>query len=165
MNLYPLRIQKRKKRQPARGFTLLIAALVGSLLLSIAFAIFNITYKEVILASTGRESQVSFFAADSALECALYWDQVHDAFQIASPLSSISCGGSSVTVDTSTQGTASIREFSLTLNGGAECAEVIITKETAPTTHTQIESYGYNTCAVGGNRKTERALRVTYDES
>ncbi|MCR4274955.1 MAG: hypothetical protein NUW02_02820 [Candidatus Campbellbacteria bacterium] len=62
----------------SRGFTLFYAMLISSLLLSIGLAIFNITYKEFILTSGVRESEGAFYAADSALECALYWDYVHD---------------------------------------------------------------------------------------
>ena len=62
------------------GFTLLFAVLISSLLLTIGIAIFNITFKEVILASQARESQFSFYAADSGLECALLWDKQHPGF-------------------------------------------------------------------------------------
>jgi hypothetical protein len=59
------------------GFTLFYAMLISSLLLSIGLAIFNITYKEFILTAGVRESEGAFYAADSALECALYWDYIH----------------------------------------------------------------------------------------
>lgn len=65
------------------GFTLFYAMLISSLLLAIGLAIFNITYKEFILTSGIRESESAFYAADSALECALYWDFVHD--QVSTP--------------------------------------------------------------------------------
>lgn len=59
------------------GFTLFYAMLISSLLLSVGLAIFNITYKEFILTAGVRESEGAFYAADSALECALYWDYIH----------------------------------------------------------------------------------------
>jgi len=62
------------------GFTLLFAVLVGSLLLTIGVAIFNITIKEVILSSQARESQFSFYSADTGLECAFFWDKQHPGF-------------------------------------------------------------------------------------
>lgn len=58
-----------------KGFTLLFAALVGSLVIAIGMAILNITLKQLILASAGRESQQAFFAADAGVECALYLDR------------------------------------------------------------------------------------------
>lgn len=62
-----------------KGFTLFYAVLTASLLLAIGIAIFNITFKELILSSGARESANAFYAADTGLECALYWDLKHDA--------------------------------------------------------------------------------------
>ncbi len=64
-------------RKTSAGFTLFYAVLISSLLLAVGIAIFNITYKELILSSGARESQSAFYAADSALECALFWDLKH----------------------------------------------------------------------------------------
>ena len=57
-----------------KGFTLLFAVLVSSLILALGLSIANITLKEVALSGTGRESQFAFYAADTGTECALYWD-------------------------------------------------------------------------------------------
>ncbi|MBP9771847.1 MAG: LamG domain-containing protein [Candidatus Pacebacteria bacterium] len=65
------------------GFTLFYAVLTASLLLAIGIAIFNITFKELILSSGARESANAFYAADTGLECALYWDLKHES--ISSP--------------------------------------------------------------------------------
>lgn len=62
------------RKAGSRGFTLFYAVLITSLLLSIALAVFNITLKELILSSDARESQNAFYSADTALECALFWD-------------------------------------------------------------------------------------------
>ncbi|MDO8561922.1 MAG: hypothetical protein Q7S05_03790, partial [bacterium] len=35
---------------------------------------FEITQKQVILSSLGRDSQFAFYTADTGAECALYWD-------------------------------------------------------------------------------------------
>src|SRR6185369_14936182 len=57
-----------------KGFALLFAVLVSSVLLAIGVSIFNLTVKELALSASGRESQFSFYAADTGAECALYWD-------------------------------------------------------------------------------------------
>ena len=57
-----------------RGFTLLFAVLVSSLVLAIGLSIANLTLKEVKLSGAGRESEFAFYAADTGSECALYWD-------------------------------------------------------------------------------------------
>jgi len=56
------------------GYTLLFAVLFSSLVLSIGLSILNISQKETILSSSGIDSQQSFFAADTGIECARYWD-------------------------------------------------------------------------------------------
>ncbi len=66
-----------QKLEAARGFTLFYAVLMSSLLLALGLAIFNITYKELILSAGARESAIAFYAADAGLECALFWDRKH----------------------------------------------------------------------------------------
>lgn len=57
-----------------KGFTLLFAVLVSVLVLAVGASIINIALKQTILSGAGRESQYAFYAANSGLECALYWD-------------------------------------------------------------------------------------------
>src|SRR3989344_2582509 len=65
---------KRSTLKVSAGFTILYAVLVATLLLSISMSIYNISYKQYILASSAVDSQVAVYAADAGLECALYWD-------------------------------------------------------------------------------------------
>ena len=67
---------------------------ISSLLLSIGISIYNITLKELILSSYGRNSQFAFYAADTGLECALYWN-IKDAFSTTTP-STIECDGKTI---------------------------------------------------------------------
>ncbi len=62
------------------GFTILIAVVIASILLIIALAIGDIALKEKILTASGKESQIAFYAADTGVECALYWDQKQGVF-------------------------------------------------------------------------------------
>lgn len=50
------------------------AALVGSLALAIGLTIYDITVRQIILASVMSQSQYAIYAADAGVECALYWD-------------------------------------------------------------------------------------------
>ncbi|MBI5457806.1 hypothetical protein HY971_03725 [Candidatus Kaiserbacteria bacterium] len=63
-----------RSRVSERGFTLLLAALVSSVVLAVGAAIFGIAQKQITLSALGRDSQFAFYAADTAAECALYWD-------------------------------------------------------------------------------------------
>ena len=150
------------------GFTLLMASLVGSMLLAIGLAIFNLALKEVVLSSSGRESQFAFFAADSGSECALYWDfkNVSGVSAFATSTSStISCNydaqnsaNQNITVGGGGLGNPT-SVFSLTFNPDPYCVTVSVTKGNGTTV---IESRGYNTCNVSNPRRVERALRVEY---
>lgn len=56
------------------GFTLLFAVLVSTLILAVGASMITIALKQLTLSSAGRESQFAFYAANTGLECALYWD-------------------------------------------------------------------------------------------
>ncbi|MEN9921109.1 MAG: hypothetical protein RLZZ517_87 [Candidatus Parcubacteria bacterium] len=64
-------IQKNTKQ---KGFTLLFAVLVSTLVVSIGATIISIALRQTILSGTTRESQYAFYAANTILECAHYWD-------------------------------------------------------------------------------------------
>lgn len=57
-----------------KGFALLFAVLVSVMVLAVGTSIINIALKQVILSGAGRESQFAFYAANTGMECALYWD-------------------------------------------------------------------------------------------
>lgn len=57
-----------------KGMTLFIAVTIMGVLLFISFAVVNIAIKGSLFATSGRDSQFAFYAADAGLECALYWD-------------------------------------------------------------------------------------------
>ncbi len=146
------------KKERSGGFTLLIASLMASLVLSIGIAIYNISLKEVILSSAGRESQFAFYAADGGTECALYWDLkngIKSAFATTT-LSDISCNEQTF----SDVGGATGRSvFTVNFPPEPYCAIVTVLKQA---TSTVIESRGYNTCETGDPRRVERALRVQF---
>lgn len=172
------------------GFTLFIALVVTGLLLAIGFSIGNIVFKQIILSSTGKESQLAFFAADSGAECALYWDRknaagvsvVEGAFATSSlivvgPSTDIRCGGQPIYVlyrsDTVLDPVNATTTFSVDfskIDGNAEyraCARVTVIKN-GP--YTQIDSRGYNAfldannedCDISNPRTLERGLQLNY---
>jgi Tfp pilus assembly protein PilX len=62
------------KLNQRRGVAILFAVLLVSTVLAISLTLLNITYRQLLLSSTVRESQLAFYAADSALNCARHWD-------------------------------------------------------------------------------------------
>ena len=85
-------------RPGEHGFTLLLAALISSIVLALGTSIFGIVQKELILSSIGRDSQHAFYAADSGAECALYWDIRHELFSGATPPDEITGNGQTIPV-------------------------------------------------------------------
>ena len=154
-----------------RAFTLLLAVLIASVLIALGSAIFDIVSKEITLSSSGRESQFSFYAADTGIECALYWDLNSNVFSTTTvPASQVTCGGIPATTTSKTitnPGTMSEQlkaQFTFTIGGvdqNRPCATVILTRTYYPT-RTILESYGYNTCNNANALQLERAIRVVY---
>lgn len=139
-----------------KGFTLLLAVLVTSIVLgvSVGFSIFVL--RELRISAMGRESQKAFFAADSGAECVLYWDlkKIPSAFSTTTT-SIINCAGSNYTVG----GSSGISNFTLNFSNGS-CASVRVDKTVY--LQTRIYSYGRNTCNLSDPNRVERALDIAY---
>ncbi len=152
-----------------RGFTILFAVLIGSLLFSLGLFIARVSLKEITLATAGKNSEVAFFAADTGIECALYYDfRVSGTFPNSSGKSmppSINCNGApNPLLPESANSTSATSTFTLNFTVGAKpagCAIVLIGKTTSGSTI--IESRGRNECGPQENpARVERALRVRY---
>jgi hypothetical protein len=157
------------------GFTLFIAMIVTGLILGVGFSITNILLKELSLSSTGKESQVAFYAADSAAECAMYWDRKQadgtavdvspfDRADLANginppPMTDIHCGagisgdgeaGSPTRADFDiNHPDNTVSTFYVVYNYGTDnisCAKVTVTKGAGTT---EIDSRGYNVGPTG----------------
>jgi hypothetical protein len=156
-----------------RGFTLLVAVVVTSMLLIISFVVVNIAYKQLVLATASEESQYAFYAADSGTECAVYWDLKGNASGVSSfdPTTpgSISCNGQTITTGSQTVptipsqasviGGAVTSIFSVNFTKG--CTIVRITKNVV-THSTTIDSRGYNTCNTSSPTRYERGVTLSY---
>src|ERR1700677_1297565 len=89
---------KTQKPKRSRGFTLLLAALVASIALSLGSSIYTIVSKELTLSSIGQDSQFAFYAADTAAECALYWDTRFNWFSTSTPSQTAMCDNQTITL-------------------------------------------------------------------
>lgn len=151
-----------------RGFALLIAVVLTSVLLSVGLALLDIAYKQVTLSSVARQSQYAFYAADSALECALYWDQKQRAFDYSTPLSSVTCKGQTMALTSSVSSNIRTTTFSMPCPSGGTQSSITVYKTNgsatcnAGTAKSCIYATGYNTCTVSDPRRIERGLKVVY---
>lgn len=164
----------------SRGFALLIAIIFMSVMLSFGLALGSIGYKQQVLASNAIESQYAFYAADAALECALYADQGAGqnifAYQSpqpsTAPLMTCDVSGSVTFPPASPTGIVSytasqwVLAERLSLDGGKRCADVTIYKPSPNSGGiTYIFSQGYDvSCnSMGTNpRFVSRGLNAHY---
>ena len=104
-------------KKEGSGFALLFAVLASSLLISIGISIFNISLKELQIATSEQASQSAYYAADSAEECALYWDIKQGAFPACL---SVDSNNNCESVSTTTNNTIMCNNNPVTLNYFAE---------------------------------------------
>ena len=151
----------------SRGFTLLLAALVASIVLALGTSIYTLAQKQVLLSALGRDSQFAFYAADTAAECALYWDFRYAYFATSTPSNPAaqnpSCDGQALNPTGRagsypyTMVSAQMNFFSDTNSTGGYCTQVTVEKCDGPiatdgtcshaipaVVHTLIHADGYN---------------------
>ncbi|MEN9561271.1 MAG: hypothetical protein RIQ56_544 [Candidatus Parcubacteria bacterium] len=156
------------RTQGRRGFTLLLAALIASIVLSLGASIYAIATKQITLASLGRDSQFAFYAADLAAECALYWDLRHDYFATTTPNVSPpdpQCAGQSFTAS----GRSAVFPYTMAFEfePGGLCADVYVekTQDAQSVIHTTIHADGYSTSCAGRTtspRALQRSVELHY---
>ncbi|MEK7610323.1 MAG: hypothetical protein AAB468_01070 [Patescibacteria group bacterium] len=171
----------------SQGFVLFYAVLLVSIVLTVSLSLFNITYKQILISTTARESLKSYYAALTGLECAHYWDNVYPYVDPGSApkvfgamignnndsFASASGPGPSClsNVFTISHPSNQVSQFSLALDNGA-CVDVKVTKRIPADpdqTDTLIEASGYNIgsgsgCVSSNPRRTERSLLVDYND-
>jgi Tfp pilus assembly protein PilX len=156
---------KKYKTEKNRGVTLYITLAVTGALLLVSFAVVTVSLKQLDLSGAARDSQAAFFAADSGIECALYWDVKSASKPFATSTAagaSISCNGVNTTTSRTYSGTGpATTTFSITPD---PCISVTVVKTytTGGVLSTKIESRGYNNCTATSPFRVERAIRASY---
>ena len=165
-----------KKITDNRGFTLLLAALVASIALSLGASIYNIVQKQLILSSLGRDSQFAFYAADMATECALYWDVRtdksggHTLWASTTPPTAVMCEGQNASTTLVYAAPTSTFTFQYQPSGSSvgNCAQVNVYKVWVPSTQsirTIIHADGFNTTCAAVNTNPQvlqRSVELNY---
>ncbi|MCR4325273.1 MAG: hypothetical protein NUV59_00490 [Patescibacteria group bacterium] len=171
------RFLPRRAKRGQRGFTLLLAALISSIVLALGSSIFSIAQKQVTLSSIGRDSQFAFYAADTAAECALYWDFRYGYFATSTLEGTpdpVTCDGQPMDAsgrsDTLpyTMISQPMDLFTSASPPSDLCAQVTVTKSLDDTTgaiRTVVHANGYSTsCATitTNPRALERSVELHY---
>jgi len=157
-----------------KGFVALFTVLLTSVILAMAIGIASISLKEIVLSSAASEGSLAFFAADSGIECALYWEM--NTQDELSP--NLNCNGRSPEptpsqpvfgpVSSTDPTSPETYYFSIPFGeNGNLCADIVVKRGVTEVAgvSTLIESKGSNTpCDDRTNnpKRVERAIRVTY---
>lgn len=155
-----------QKMQDNKGFVILFAVTISSILLSIALGIAHVAFKELRFSTSARDTNDAFFAADAGVECALAHDKGDPAQNAFTGSASMSCAGSSIALS----GGAPSWSFVIPALGssGQSCAKVTVFKDTTspPDVFTTVTSKGYNVgnsaCESSSQNRIERELRLSY---
>jgi len=142
---------KYKNLQKNKGFVILFAVTLSAIILSIALGISDIALKEVKFATSARDTNDAFFAADTGIESVLFDDKLNP--MVPPP-------GGITSEDFVVFGLGSL---------GVSCAKINIEKNNASdpsVIKTTIISKGYNVgdanCDPTSSNRVERELKVTY---
>ena len=147
----------------SRGFTLLISIILTSVIVTVGLALLDVAYKQVVLSSSAKGSEYAFYAADSALECALYWDQKYNAFDYSSSnrnYPTITCNNLSINPAFDDSGSTHISTFTQQCAGGGTAAVVTIYRQASG--QATIYTDGYSSCNTSDPHRIERGLKLTY---
>jgi hypothetical protein len=158
---------KLKTKEKNKGFVLLLAVIISSMILAIALSVSNITIKQMKFSTSAKEANKAFFAADIGIECALYFDSfTPSAYGEITPFLNTKCAENAVNVTA----------FDVTWNfalvalgtDGKSCTNVSFTRFNTPP-FVRIISRGYNingdntnTSCIAGAMSLERELNVNY---
>ena len=164
---------RNKKAQTNRGIAIYLAVVVTAALVLVSFAVISLAIKEVGTSGAAKDSQGAFYAADSGVECALYWDLKNPSGNSAFATSTgsiINCNADAANLVTN--GAISVGGggnanptsiFNLTFLPDTYCVNVTVVKSySGGSPKTKIESRGYNSCSTTNARRVERAIVVNY---
>jgi len=150
-----------------KGYAILFTVVIISIISVIALGLANSSYKQLILSSVARDSQVAFYESDIATECALYADNQTDIPSDDNSLlfPTFTCGGH--TFNVSDVDVVGGRQYGYvfkeqTPNLALPCFTITVDKTVATPIVTNINAKGYNVCNLSSLRTVERAIKITY---
>ncbi len=149
-------MQKLNKNE--KGFALLFAVVLSAILLAIALGVSNIAYREAAFTTSAKDSNDAFYAADTAAECALFYDNSamsQNAF--GGTLTTVHCNNVSANVTGNPIYTFTVS--SLGVNGSQiACAVVTVNKSDTTNGTVKVTSTGYSN---GGGSTQNQCIPTT----
>lgn len=158
-----------------QGFALLLSLIITSVLLVVGLGVSGVAFREMQLSVFGNQSEISFYAAETGLGCAFYWDKVEPrpnpttfaTSTFVNPsfpggmksFGSVNCSGASHNFIFSSADTVKF-------NINNPCVNVEVKKnfygnpQDDKNALTTITSMGYNTCDASNPRRVARVLKL-----
>jgi len=168
----------KKIKSKNKGFAILFAVLISSLLLAVGFSVYNISVKELVISNFEAGSRQAMYSAQSGMECALYWgslplSQIKDSFPQISAGSSkdFTCGQGVMGIKlldgsapSYTKPNISFLMYLSPAGDSGPCAQVFVTLSDISTSSTpkKITSRGYNICNADNTRRVERVFESVW---
>lgn len=147
----------------------MFTAILVSIISLIGIGLANTTYKQLMLSSVAKDSQLAFYMSDMATECALYAD-TKNLLDIGLPFScGVKSNGDSYILDITNTPPGDDSTYTLdpdNENSIEPCFRISIEKKNlnlvGATVETTIEASGYNICNLENKRTVERTIQVKY---
>lgn len=150
------------------GYAILFTVVIVSIITLITIGVSSTANKQLVLSSLSKDSQIAFYQADVASDCALYLEVTYDLEKDVLP-AKILCGldssGNDYYLDLNlleqSEGRVSL-EFNPTsefINSNKPCFSITLNKNF---TETVVRANGYNICNKNSPRSVERTIEVKY---
>jgi hypothetical protein len=127
--------------------------------------VFSLAQKQVELSRLGRDSQLAFYAADTAAECALFWDFRFDYFATTAPSTVVApapqCDAESFTATGRSTTFPYTMSFQFEPNG--YCAQVTVTKNTTnPRTIIHADGFSSPCAGLAAAKTLQRSVEIRF---
>lgn len=163
----------RKNIKNQKGYAILFTVVLVSIISLIGIGLSNMTFKQLLISSGAKDSQLAFYESDMATECALYADNNSTLFSELPAPAVFSCGvdrdGDPYQLELSgpivsgEKQTYILNSPSSLDDTNKPCFSFIVEKtDLVDFIKTRIESSGYNVCNRNGVRAVERTIEVNY---
>lgn len=167
------------KNKNKKGFAMLFTIVIVSAISVITAGLTNAIYKQTVLSSLAKDSQIAFYEADTASDCALYAEFVvnhtkPELFINSGPGLPWSCAGNDLIIKAKKNdpnGNYDITPTPDVINEGGPCFKIEVTKkdgglneEGNHVTEVVIKARGYNLCDPSNPRTVEREIEADYNQ-
>jgi len=151
-----------KNIKTQKGYAILFTIVLVGIISAISIGLASVSYKQLILSSVAKDSQVSFYQSDTASECGLYAENklsMTTSF-LPNPWScGIDANDSGYVLDILPYSTGGYTLVPTSLSSSSSPCFSIIMDKTTPVT--KLIARGYNICNKTNIRTVEREINVT----